>query len=636
MSVIDEILPESAGAAALSLLEDPGEVVHVGVTDPLSQLGYAQIRRPQEIAGYLNPPGDQIIDGRAVKIGPEPPAEDGLGAARLFGQLPQCEIPVITAVQSEPDLLVYRRHSVPGIVDFPVQTGQPRPELILQDIEAGTGIVIELLMEPLQQGLKELRPPCVDEAARRDIAILKGGIHSLAGDMKPRMVPERPVMTVAVRASGGQDYPFIFRRGNPLPGEDELNGIVEIETEIVPVPPGPYIPTRLHSFVQAHPGDMDRRMLLPLPPDMVGEGTALRPEGIRVKFIKVHSQDSTSLKGDCPFSAPRITAMMTQKGEETMSESIRVATVQFQHLPGRKKENMEIMEDICARAAARGVKIICFPEMCITGYWHVRNLSFDETEALSESVPGGPSVGRLEELSRRYGMVIGAGLIERADDGKLYNSYVVTQPDRPVRRHRKLHCFISPHMDNGDEYTVIETSSGIRLGVLICWDNNLTENARLTALGGADILMAPHQTGGCASRSPRYLGRIDTRIWENRDADPEALRREFRGTKGRGWLLRWLPSRAHDNGFFLMFSNGVGRDDDEIRTGNAMLIDCHGEIVAESDALGNDMVVGDFDMGELDNALGRNWIRGRRPELYGPLTEFTGREIDNRSLKKEE
>ena len=32
--------------------------------------------------------------------------------------------------------------------------------------------------------------------------------------------------------------------------------------------------------------------------------------------------------------------------------------------------------------------------------------------------------------------------------------------------------------------------------------------------------------------------------------------------------MRWLPSRAHDNGMFLIFSNGVGVDDDGIRTGN--------------------------------------------------------------------
>jgi hypothetical protein len=50
--------------------------------------------------------------------------------------------------------------------------------------------------------------------------------------------------------------------------------------------------------------------------------------------------------------------------------------------------------------------------------------------------------------------------------------------------------------------------------------------------------------------------------------NPAAAQAELCGPKGRGWLMRWLPSRAHDNGMFLLFSNGIGLDDDEIRTGN--------------------------------------------------------------------
>ena len=43
--------------------------------------------------------------------------------------------------------------------------------------------------------------------------------------------------------------------------------------------------------------------------------------------------------------------------------------------------------------------------------------------------------------------------------------------------------------------------------------------------------------------------------------------------------MRWLPARAHDNGMFIIFSNGVGRDEEEVRTGNAMVIDPYGRIV---------------------------------------------------------
>jgi predicted amidohydrolase len=118
-----------------------------------------------------------------------------------------------------------------------------------------------------------------------------------------------------------------------------------------------------------------------------------------------------------------------------------------------------------------------------------------------------------------------------------------------------------------------------------------------------------------------------------RDDDPQAVEAELCGMKGRGWLMRWLPSRAHDNGMFVLFSNGIGPDDDEIRTGNAMILDPYGDIVAESRALGDDMVVADLDASVLPTSPGRRWLRARRPELYGLLTQRTGQEQDTRRVR---
>ena len=101
--------------------------------------------------------------------------------------------------------------------------------------------------------------------------------------------------------------------------------------------------------------------------------------------------------------------------------------------------------------------------------------------------------------------------------------------------------------------------------------------------------------------------------------------------------MRWLPSRAHDNGLFLVFSNGVGVDDDEIRTGNAMILDPYGRILAETWKAGR--------------RHGRRRPRRRRssrrppagcgcrragPALYGELAVPTGRERDAHELKFEE
>jgi predicted amidohydrolase len=312
---------------------------------------------------------------------------------------------------------------------------------------------------------------------------------------------------------------------------------------------------------------------------------------------------------------------------------IRVASVQFQHAPGGKAYNMGVVRAFVADAARAGAEIIAFPEMCLTGYWHVRKLDRDAFAALAEPVPDGPSSRELLRLSREHGMTIGAGLVERDDDGRFYNSYVVAMPDGRWAVHRKLHVFVSEFLTPGDRYTVFDTPHGCRVGVLICYDNNIVDHARATALAGAEILLAPHQTGGCNSVSPRGMKPIDQEIWARRDEDPAACEEELCGPKGRGWLMRWLPSRAHDNGMFLLFSNGVGPDDDEIRTGNAMILDPYGEIIAESRALGDAMVVADLDASLLPTSSGRRWLKARRPELYGSLTERTGQEIETRRVR---
>lgn len=300
--------------------------------------------------------------------------------------------------------------------------------------------------------------------------------------------------------------------------------------------------------------------------------------------------------------------------------NIKVASTQINHKPGDKEYNLSLVEQMCYKAYKEGVQIISFPEMCITGYWHIRNLERKKLVELGEDPINGPTALKLKKLSIKYSLIIGCGIIELGDDSKLYNTFIVTQPDRPTSFHRKLHCFISKYMSSGDRYTVIKTSLGINLGVLICWDNNLVENVRSTTLLGADILLSPHQTGGCKSNSGNILGKIDTELWENRLNDPISIKKEFQGVKGREWLLRWLPSRAHDNGIFILFSNGVGRDDDEIRTGNAMVIDPFGSILNESKEICDDLIIAECNIELINSSLGRNWIKGRRPELYSELT----------------
>ena len=312
---------------------------------------------------------------------------------------------------------------------------------------------------------------------------------------------------------------------------------------------------------------------------------------------------------------------------------IKAAAVQFQHRNADKPANLAAIRHFVDQAARQGVEILLFPECCITGYWGLRNFTREQLLDLAEPVPEGPSSHALLNLSREKQMTISAGLIELGDDGRLYNTQVVAMPDGRTARHRKLHCFLNKEMVSGSEFTVFDTPHGCRVGVLICYDNNLIENARITALLGAEVLLAPHQTGGCETGDPNTMGRIDPKLWDERETNPEAVESEFRGDKGRGWLLRWLPSRAHDNGFFLVFANGVGADDNEVRTGNAMILDPFGRILTETWKARDEMVAAELDPALREQNSGRRWMRARRPALYAPIARPTGREQDTRSVR---
>jgi hypothetical protein len=117
--------------------------------------------------------------------------------------------------------------------------------------------------------------------------------------------------------------------------------------------------------------------------------------------------------------------------------------------------------------------------------------------------------------------------------------------------------------------------------------------------------------------SPRPgAGFVEPALWENRVSDPTSLRLEFDGPKGRMWLMKWLPSRAWDNGIYLVFANPIGMDDDQLKNGCSMIIDPHGDIIAECRKLDNDYVTATLEPEKLTQAGGYRYTKARRPELY--------------------
>ena len=298
---------------------------------------------------------------------------------------------------------------------------------------------------------------------------------------------------------------------------------------------------------------------------------------------------------------------------------IRIAAVQFEHRDNDKNYNLARIEDLARRAADQGAEIVSFHEGCIPGYSWVQPLDKRQLLDVAELVPDGRSVERLCELASKYQTVLMAGLFERDAENHVYNCYVTVGPDGYITRFRKLHPFVNPHLSPGDGFCVIDLL-GCRIGFLICYDNNLPENVRITAMEGAEIVMMPHVTGCLPSPMPGR-GVVDRELWENRRRDPVTLRQEFEGPKGLGWLMRWLPARAYENGVYAVFTNPIGWDYDTVKPGLAMILDPFGEVVAASHALEDDVVIGLLTPDKLEASSGRRYLRARRPELYDKLVE---------------
>jgi predicted amidohydrolase len=297
---------------------------------------------------------------------------------------------------------------------------------------------------------------------------------------------------------------------------------------------------------------------------------------------------------------------------------VKAAVAQFEARDGDKDYNLGCIAELAREAAGRGAALVCFHELCVTGYTFLENLTREEITALAEPYPEGRSIRALTDLAASLGIAIAAGIVERGR-GELYNCHVVVTGDGPIARHRKIHEFISPHLSCGSEYNLFDYA-GARWGMLTCYDNNLPENARITAMLGADIILAPHVTGCLPSPAPGR-GIVEPEVWHNRHRDPVRCRMEFDGPKGRGWITKWLPARAWENGLYILYANVLGIDGGSVKPGGSMMIDPYGEILAECRSLEDEVVTATLAAEARRLASGESYIRARRTDLYGKLAE---------------
>ncbi|MGE0210777.1 MAG: carbon-nitrogen hydrolase family protein [Parvibaculaceae bacterium] len=163
-----------------------------------------------------------------------------------------------------------------------------------------------------------------------------------------------------------------------------------------------------------------------------------------------------------------------------------------------------IVED----AAARGAEIVVLPELIVPGYAIER----DGLTACAEPLDG-PSVSSWLELSRRLGVVIAGGIAER-EDGRIYNTAVVTGPDGVLLHYRKLHLFDREKtvFEPGDRGLPVADTRFGRIGCCVCYDLRFVEVVRALALQDADLILVP----------TAWVAGFDTQRWDSEGFCPQA------------------------------------------------------------------------------------------------------------------
>jgi len=177
-----------------------------------------------------------------------------------------------------------------------------------------------------------------------------------------------------------------------------------------------------------------------------------------------------------------------------VANRFKLALVQL--LVGRSKsDNLSQAVKLIEEASSNGATVVALPECFNSPYG---SKYFKE---YSETIPGNTTKVLSEAAAKSKIFLIG-GSIPEVDDGKLYNTCTVFNPEGEiVAQHRKIHLFDidipgkitfkeSETLSCGNTLTTFDTPA-CKIGIGICYDIRFAEIAQLYAREGCGVLLYP-------------------------------------------------------------------------------------------------------------------------------------------------
>ena len=170
------------------------------------------------------------------------------------------------------------------------------------------------------------------------------------------------------------------------------------------------------------------------------------------------------------------------KGSEIL---LKLGIVQMSVLEGKVDENCSKIRKAVESHAAGDIDLLCFPELCISGYVF-------ESAVLSDG-----EAAFFSELAAEYEIAILAGIHMPEGDKHYDTACIWDEKGELLAEYRKIHLWDTENdfFEKGDELVTVPFK-GWNIGMLICADQGFPEvSTPLAQKEGADVIIYPSAWG---------------------------------------------------------------------------------------------------------------------------------------------
>lgn len=186
--------------------------------------------------------------------------------------------------------------------------------------------------------------------------------------------------------------------------------------------------------------------------------------------------------------------------------NFKLAILQTRAAERNLEQNTQTILANMAEAATNHADMVLIPECFITGY----HLPIENQEALTDD---DEHIRTVCEAAKKLGIGIVLTTFTQGKTKPQNSAFVIDKTGKILMKYSKVHtCDFSDEncLESGDAFKVCDFH-GIKIGVMICYDREYPESARVLMLKGAEIILVPND---CVTMRPRVQA-LSTRAYEN-------------------------------------------------------------------------------------------------------------------------